>query len=62
MTKTLKIGIGLFLLGIIGFFYSSELSVWHSVLWYSIIIVSLIMATIGIILVWIEWGGKRKGE
>ncbi len=60
MSKTLKIGIGLFVLGIIGFFYISDLYVRNSALWYSVIIVSLIMAIVGLILFWVEWGGKRK--
>ena len=62
MSKMLKISIGLFVLGIIGLFYIADLCVEHSVLWYSVIIVSLILLIVGLIILWTEWGGKRKSD
>ncbi len=64
MSITLRIGIGLFVLGIVGFFYiADKLFVELSGLWYSTIIASLIMAAVGLVLLWKEWGlksGKSK--
>ncbi len=60
MSKMLKISIGLFILGMIGLFYITDLCVEYSVLWYSVIIVSLILIIVGLIMLWTEWGGKRK--
>ena len=62
MSKTSKINIGLFVLGIIGFFYVSELFMKGSILWYFINIVSIFMLIIGVIMLQIKWGGKRKQE
>ena len=62
MPKTLKISIGLFILGIIGFFYISELCVEYSIPWYAVMIVSLVMITVGVVLLWVNWGGKKKRE
>ena len=61
MSVTLRIGIGLFVLGIVGILYiADKLFVEPSGLWYSTIIVSLIMATVGLVLLWKEWGLKSS--
>jgi len=51
-------------LGLFGFFYIADaLFVAPSGLWYSTIIVSVIMVAIGLVLLWKEWGLKsRKKE
>jgi len=65
MSITLRIGIALFVLGLVGFFYlADKLFVEFSGLWYSTIIVSLVMAAVGLVLLWKEWGRKsiKKGK
>lgn len=61
MSITLRIGIGLFVLGLVGFFYIADtLFVELSGLWYSTIIASLIVAVVGLALLWKEWGLKGR--
>ena len=61
MSRTLLIGIGLFILGVAGAMYiTDKLFVELSGLWYSAIITSIIMATIGLALMWKELGRKSK--
>ena len=61
MSRALRIGIGLFVLGVIGVFYlADELFPSYSGAWNGTVIISLIMAAIGLLLLWKEWGRKRK--
>ncbi|MFC1991834.1 hypothetical protein ACFLVC_03835 [Chloroflexota bacterium] len=61
MSKTVKIGTGLLLLGIAGFFYFADtFFATDSGLWYFTIIASIITATVGLVLVWKEWPQRRK--
>ncbi len=61
MSRALRIGTGLFVLGIVGLFYiADKLFVQLSGLWYSTIIASLIMAVVGLVLLWKEWGLKSS--
>ena len=61
MSITVRIGIGLFIVGVVGVFYiADKLFVPHSGFWYSVLITSLIMATVGLGLVWKEWGFKNN--
>ncbi|MFC1984369.1 hypothetical protein ACFLVO_05120 [Chloroflexota bacterium] len=60
MSKTVKIGAGLFVLGLVGIFCISELCVAYSVLWDSVVIISLLMLVTGVAIFWVEWGGRRK--
>ena len=59
MSITVRIGIVLFVLGVVGFFYiADKLFVEPSGPWYSTMIASLIMAAVGLALLWKEWGLK----
>ncbi len=61
MAMTLRIGIVLFVLGVVGIFYiADKFFVEPSGLWYSTIIVSFIMAAVGLALLWKEWGLKSS--
>ena len=60
MSKTVRIGLGLLMLGLAGSFFVSELFVRSSGLWYFVIIASLVMMVVGVVTLWTEWGGKRK--
>jgi len=65
MSVTLRIGIALFVLGVFGCLYlADKLFVELSGPWYSIIVVFLIMAVVGLVLLWKEWGRKsmKKGK
>ena len=65
MSVTLRISIALFVLGVVGFFYiADKLFVEFSGLWYSTMIVSLVMAVVGLALLWKEWSRKsiKKGK
>jgi len=65
MSVTLRIGIGLFVLGVVGCLYiADKFFVELSGLWYSTIIASLIVAVVGLVLLWKEWGRKsmKKGK
>ena len=61
MSITLRIGIILFVLGVVGVLYiADKFFVDPSGLWYSTIIASLIMAVVGLALLWKEWGLKSS--
>lgn len=62
MSKTSIINIGFFVLGIIGFFFISDLFAERSVPWFSTMFISLFLVIIGVIMLQIKWGGKRKQE
>ncbi len=61
MSRNLQIGIVLFVLGVAGFLYiADELFLNYSGLWYATVIVSLIVAVIGLVFVWKELGRREQ--
>jgi len=60
MSRTARIGLGLIIIGFIGSFFLTDYFVAYSGLWYFITIVSLIMLIVGMVIIWVEWGGKKK--
>ena len=59
MSKTAKIGIGLFVVGLIGLFILSDLFQVGSTIWYYFVVISSIMVTVSVIMFWAAWGGNR---
>ncbi|MFC2036112.1 hypothetical protein ACFLUJ_08365 [Chloroflexota bacterium] len=63
MSTTVQIGIGLFVLGIVGFFFiADKLFVELSGLWYSTIVAFLVIAIVGLALLWKEWGPRSRNN
>ena len=60
MPRVLRVGLGLIVIGFIGSFFVSDLLVAYGGLWYFVIIVSIIMLAAGGVILWVEWGGKKK--
>ena len=59
MSKTVRIGLGLVILGLVALFSIADLSVAYSSLWYFVNIASIIMMIVGIIMLWTVWGKKK---
>lgn len=61
MSRNGQIGIGLFVLGVAGSLYvADKLFSSYSGLWYGTTIASLIVAAVGLVLLWKELGRKTK--
>lgn len=59
ISNNTRIGIGLFILGIIGIFYiADELFAELSVSWYATVLLSLVASSVGLVLLWKK--GKRE--
>ena len=60
MSRAARIGLGLIVVGFIGSFFVSDYFGAYSSLWYVVTIISLIMLIVGMVVIWVEWGGKKK--
>ncbi|MFC1899033.1 hypothetical protein ACFLXP_01685 [Chloroflexota bacterium] len=59
MSKTAKVGIGLFIVGLVGLFFLADIFQTGSTIWYYVIVISSILITVSVIMFWAAWGGNR---